>query len=644
MALNIDTFTNNDWRPGNNFGGNTLFKALGHPLAARGARTLLADMSERGPVAIYDPLGQAQHFDSFYNLAACEISGVHVQRLEDLETAILGRSPTPVTELSTSTARTLFVTAFDAARIIDHIRPLIPTTAEVRSFDDFRLPDDMLTDRRTYLAPLNFATNFGYLRDGDGAHTRVVSANYWSGYGAQHPALWLCLFDAGGAILAQWREDLGSPGQSIVIDSRQVRERFNLGEFAGSLFIHAVGIAGHDVVKYALDTFNDSGESLSATHDANAWPADLYAGLPAPDAGEQVVLWIQNSHPVAIPPGSVGLNLMGSQDIRWLDEEVPAFGSRALDVSDLLPDATWPAQIEVQAGCYFVRPRYEITTRDGHRRIAHANVERTNLTPDPNIPKLGAHMGKGYMLPLPVLPLKSFSSVALPTPMATDQHELPLRVHLVDASGEDIDQRYLGRIARHKSVAIDIDAWLAEAAATMPSGYGHMELLYDFRDGGEADGWLHAIGRYQRRASGHAAETSFGAHIYNTPMVYRDEPQSYAGPPPGLSTRLFLRLGSGALDTMCHLIYPASTPWRPTSSTQLILYDSRGQEVASPIVEVPCGGSLLWRYHELYSEDTRRLAGDEAYVQIRDTTCRLFGFQGLIGASGAFSLDHTFGY
>ena len=45
--------------------------------------------------------------------------------------------------------------------------------------------------------------------------------------------------------------------------------------------------------------------SLSATHDANAWPADRYAGLPAPAPGEQVVLWIQNSHPVPIPAGAI---------------------------------------------------------------------------------------------------------------------------------------------------------------------------------------------------------------------------------------------------------------------------------------------------------------------------------------------------
>ena len=41
--------------------------------------------------------------------------------------------------------------------------------------------------------------------------------------------------------------------------------------------------------------------ALSCTHDANSWPADRYAGLPAPAAGERVMLWVQNSHPCADP-------------------------------------------------------------------------------------------------------------------------------------------------------------------------------------------------------------------------------------------------------------------------------------------------------------------------------------------------------
>ena len=77
-----------------------------------------------------------------------------------------------------------------------------------------------------------------------------------------------------------------------------------------------------------------------------------------------------------------------------------------------------------------------------------------------------------------------------------------------------------------------------------------------------------------------SAETSFGAHIFNTLTVYRDEPQSYTGRPPGLSTRLFLRLGDEPYDTLCHLIYPASRPLRPESVTEIILHNRTGAEIA----------------------------------------------------------------
>jgi hypothetical protein len=46
----------------------------------------------------------------------------------------------------------------------------------------------------------------------------------------------------------------------------------------------------------------------------------------------------------------------------------------------------------------------------------------------------------------------------------------------------------------------------------------------------------------------------------------------------------------------------------------------------------------------MFDAATRRKAGSGGYVIIRDTTCRLFGYHGLLGADGAFSLDHMFGF
>jgi hypothetical protein len=107
---------------------------------------------------------------------------------------------------------------------------------------------------------------------------------------------------------------------------------------------------------------------------------------------------------------------------------------------------------------------------------------------------------------------------------------------------------------------------------------------------------------------------------------------------------LFLRLGDGRYDTLCHLIYPASQPWRPVSATDIILYDANGAEIARESLTIPCSGSRLWRYHAIFDASVRGRAGDGAYAIIRDATCRLFGYHGLLGRNGAFSLDHMFGF
>jgi hypothetical protein len=320
---------------------------------------------------------------------------------------------------------------------------------------------------------------------------------------------------------------------------------------------------------------------------------------------------------------------------------VPAFGSYPLDVSELLPAVRYPRQIEIQAGKHFVRPRYEITAGNGRMRIAHPNVERADLAPDPRIAQLANLVGRGHLLPAPLLPPDRFATSVLPTPMATGQTALPVAVAVHDADGRELHLHRFGNLARSESVWLALDSVL-KVDGGPPSGYGNLFLHYDFTAGTEADGWLHAIFRYADRGSGHAAETSFGAHIFNTVLTFGGEPQSYAGPPPGLSTRLFLRLGQGC-ETFCHLIYPASTPWHPRSATDLILYDSAGGELARKRVAIACNGSLLWRAGETFGDALIARAGPGGYVIIRDATCRLFGYHGLMNGT-AFSLDHMFGF
>ncbi|MCG8356485.1 MAG: hypothetical protein MI920_13010 [Kiloniellales bacterium] len=649
MALRIETFSNTR-------GGNAFFKAVGHPLAARKAPDLLAELTEAGPVAIYDPLGHAADFAQLYDLGALSFAGYFVQDLDDLDKSLLGQPAQPVTALPESGAARVLVAAFNAERLIAHIQHLLPAGAEILSLDPLRLPEAMLTRPRDYLSGLNFATNFAFFRDAEGAHTRVVTADYWSGYGAAQPALWCCLFDEAGAPLAEWQDSLPGAGAAIVIDSAEVRRRFGLGPFTGQLFLHVTGIAGHDVVKYALDTYGDEAAVLSCTHDANAWPSDHYAGLPAPRADERVLLWVQNSHPAPIPAGGLGLNLMGREPIAWLDREIPAFATYALDTRELLPEAAWPQQIELQAGKHVVRPRYEVIAGNGRTRIAHVNVERSDLKPNARIPEIANLLGKGYILPAPLLPPQRFDSIVLPTPMATRQANLPITALLYDADGREVASQSFGCLPRDHATALDLNALLAangglsgpnggaNGGANGEAAWGHVELVYDFREGGEADGWLHAIFRYEDKRSGHSAETSFGAHMFNSVLTYKGEPQSYAGRAPGLSTRLFLRLGPQPLDSFCHLIYAASTPWHDTSDTTLTLHDLSGAEIAERRVAIPCGGSLLWRASEMFESEALARVTDGGYVMIRDVTCRLFGYHGLMHGETSFSLDHMFGF
>jgi hypothetical protein len=636
MALRIETFDNIR-------GGNTLYKALTHPHAAEPGRALVGALAAHPPTAIVDSLGAAEGFAEIFGLAGVELAGIYVQNIAQLGNEVLGHRALPIDELAASRARSVLVAAFDAERLVKQLQPYLPAGAQVLSLDRMRIPEERLTNRRAYLDPLNFATNFALFRDTGTLHTRIVTVNYWAGYGAAEIACWLTLFDGNGEVIAEWCERAGNTMTALTIDSREVRARFKLGDFAGQLFIHVAGAAGHDVVKYALDTFGESGAApdgaLSCTHDANAWPSDRYAGVPAPAPGERVILWVQNSHPAPIPPGAITLNPMGEEKLAAIAEPIGPFASRAIDISELLPRIAWPRQIEVRAGKHIVRPRYEMIA-DGHRRIAHVNVERADLKPNPELPELGRWLGKGYLLPAPILPRGEWQSLALPTPMALSQAELPIAAIVYDPEGREVARHAFGRLPRNHAAALSLD----EIAEALGDGYGHVELVYDFAAGGEGDGWLHALFRYRHRDSGHAAETSFGAHVFNTLSVYRDEPQSYIGRPPGLSTRLFLRLGEAPYDTLCHLIYPASRPWRPESTTEITLYDRSGAEIARTGIAIPCSGSRLCRYHALFDPADRERAGASGYAIIRDPTCRLFGYHGLLSRDGAFSFDHMFGF
>lgn len=624
--LNIQTFDNR-------VGGNVLYKALAHPLAADAIARLYQRLAGAGRIVLYDPENIATALFALYPETPL-FAGLYVHDVTAVGTERAGHIARPLTDLPASAARVVLIAAFDADRIAARIAYLLPPGAETVTLDAVKLPDALLTNCARYLDKLNFATNFVFFREADGLSTRLASANYWSRYGAGAVRLWLRLFDAAGVAVATWEQEIPAGLCGFSIDSRVVRERFGLPPFTGQLFLHAIGAAGHDVIKYALDTYaTDNGASLSCTHDANAWPSDRYAGLPAPREDECVVLWLQNSHAAPIPAGAITLDRMGAERPVALDQAVGPFASIAVNVGRLLPGLHWPAQIEVRAGRHVVRPRYE-ATRAERTRIAHVNVERADLLPDPAIRRLPEQLGRGYLLPFPVLPSERFRSIVQPTPMAVSQVSLPIRLDIFDEAGRSVAQRFLGCVPRDHALAVEVD----EVSA------GHGELVYDFRAGGEADSWLHGLFRYEDRRSGHAAESSFGAHIFNTLMTYKDEPQAYTGPPPGLRTTLFLKLGDARRRSFAVLIYPASAPWHALSSTALLLHDVAGRVIAEEQVAIACSGSMMIWPHAMFGDEAMRRAGGEGFVLVRDTTCRLFGFHGLMDDAGGFSLDHMFGF
>lgn len=629
MTLNIETFDNH-------IGGNTLYKVLSHPKTAQKFKDLCNQLQST-EVAIYDPLGILEAVLQFYqeSLKQLKISGLYVQNIEQVGKSFSSLNDLmtqPLTELSESSAKSLFILSFHKDNLLAALLPFLSKDIKIHSFDAIRLDD--LPNQVHYLDPLNFATNFVFFRDQEDFHTRLVTTNYWHRYGAKDVKLSCILFGEQGQILAEWEQALEACEHTIVLDSQVIQKQFNLDSFIGQLFFHVVGAKGHDVVKYALETYRQDATHISCTHDANSWPADSYAGLPAPTSSEDVFFWIQNSHPVPIPSKAIGLSLMGEKEIAWLDREIAPFATYKLNVADLLPKARWPQQIEVHTGKYVVRPRYEVRCQETkNQRIAHINVQRHDLKPTISLQHLKPFLGKNYILPAPILPQSTFQSFVLPTPMSTTQQQLPLKVFVYDATGQKVGEQSLGVLTRDHTTVIEGSQW------QLPSGYGHVELAYDDTFDILVDGWLHGLFRYER--DGYKAESSFGAHIFNTPLVYKNEPQSYAGSPPGLRTRLFLALHSQE-DTRCFLIYPSSTHWHPLSDTEFVLYNHKGQEVAKHHTQIPCHGSYLFSYHQTFSQEIRQRA-QGGYIIIRDVTCRLFGYHGTWGKK-AFSLDHMFGF
>ena len=164
----------------------------------------------------------------------------------------------------------------------------------------------------------------------------------------------------------------------------------------------------------------------------------------------------------ADPAGAVALDRMGAEQPVALDRAVGPFATVALDVADLLPDLRWPAQIELRAGRHVVRPRYEVT-RAGRTRIAHVNVERDNLRPDPASRRCRRSWAAATCCRSRSCRAR-FRTIVQPTPMATTQANLPVRLDVFDPAGRKVAERFLGCLPRDHAVAVDIDDVAIDAA------------------------------------------------------------------------------------------------------------------------------------------------------------------------------------
>ena len=198
--LDIETFDNVR-------GGNTVYKALAHPVAARALAALAGRI---GSVAVVDPEGFAGPL-----LALCpdfDVEGVYVQDVLAIGQVRGGHIARALTALPEARVRTVLIAAFDAGRVAERLQRFLPAGAEVLTLDEVKLPAAWRSVPERYLDARNFATNFVFFRDDGHFATRLTTANYWAGYGAGKVRFFHILFDEAGQVLAEW-DDEAPPGR-----------------------------------------------------------------------------------------------------------------------------------------------------------------------------------------------------------------------------------------------------------------------------------------------------------------------------------------------------------------------------------------------------------------------------------------------
>ena len=217
-------------------------------------------------------------------------------------------------------------------------------------------------------------------------------------------------------------------------------------------------------------------------------------------------------HPAGIDRRSIS---WATARLRHLDAAIAPFASQALDVASLLPEARWPQQIEIHAGKYLVRPRYEVKPggRHAHRPCqcrAHRSESRSAKSPSSAICSARAICCRRRCCRARAGARSRCRRRCRPR-----RATLPIALIVYDARGREAARHRFGNLARKQSVAVDVDALLN--GAELAGGYGHMELVYDFSAGGDADGWLHALFRYEDRESAATPPRPASARMSSTP-------------------------------------------------------------------------------------------------------------------------------
>src|SRR6185437_11738409 len=97
-------------------GGNVIYKALAHPLAAEAIARLADKLRAAGPLAVFDPEGVAAPLYALHPEMPAP-DAAFVQDVREVGKPLLGLEARPITELAQAAVKTVLIAAFEGGRI-----------------------------------------------------------------------------------------------------------------------------------------------------------------------------------------------------------------------------------------------------------------------------------------------------------------------------------------------------------------------------------------------------------------------------------------------------------------------------------------------------------------------------------------------